>query len=257
MPTLVRGELGGKKVLQVAAGAAHTVCVAGDGLVFAFGGNGFGQLGVGDTEDRLLPTLLRVELGDKSVLQVATGGAHTMFVAADGLVFACGFNSDGHLGVGDTEGSLVPTLVTGQLQGKGAVHAAAGSSHALCTPADGSLFAWGDNQTGQLGVGDTEERDVPTLITGLQGKQVVHVAAGSCHTICTTADGSVLTWGGGEFWQLGLGDDWSDKLVPTQVRGELLGKAVVQVAVASTQHVLMKAARCARGDSIMVASWVL
>ena len=168
-------------MLQVAAGAAHTVCVTEDGLVFAFGGNGFGQLGVGGTENRLLPTLLRGELENKPVLQVAAGGAHTMFVTADGLVFACGFNGMGVLGVGDTEGSLVPTLVTGQLQGKTVVYASAGDNHTLCITADGSLFAWGENTLGPLGVGDTEDRQVPTLVTGLQGKQVVHVAAGSCH----------------------------------------------------------------------------
>ena len=73
---------------------------------------------------------------------------------------------------------------------------------------------------------------------------MVHVAAGSNHTICTTvtADGSVFTWGRAgdgddessdsvfEGGQLGLGDDQSDRLMPTQVRGELQNKAAVQVA---------------------------
>ena len=95
---------------------------------------------------------------------------------------------------------------------------------------DGSLFAWGFNFKGQLGVGDTEERRVPTLVTALQGKQVAHAAAGQFHTICTTADGSVFTWGNGNYGKLGLGNDWSNKLVPTQVRGELENKPVLQVA---------------------------
>ena len=126
---------------------------------------------MGDTEKRLVPILLRGELANKSVLQVAAGGSHTMFVTADGLVFACGFNAMGQLGVGDTENRLVPTLVTGQLQGKTAVYAAAGEQHTLCITADGSLFAWCDNADGQLGVGDTESRRVPTLVTGLQGSK--------------------------------------------------------------------------------------
>ena len=87
-------------------------------------------------------------------------------------------------------------------------------------------MGWG----GQLGVGDTEDRLVPTLVTALQGKQVVYAAAGTHHTICTTADGSVFTWGSGECGKLGLGDDRSDKLVPTLVRGELQSKTAVQVA---------------------------
>ena len=250
VPTLVRGELEGRTVLQVAAGGAHTVCVTDDGSVCAFGYNGVGQLGVGDTERRLVPTLLRGELENKSVLQVAAGYAHTIFVTADGLVFACGFNGMGVLGVGDTqeEDRLVPTLVTGQLQGKTAVYAAVGAYHTVCITTDGSLFGWGANENGQLGVGDIEDRPVPTLVTGLQGKQVVHVAAGSHHTVCTTAEDAVLTWGGGECGKLGLGDDCSDRLVPTQVRGALLNKAVVQVA-AGDEHSM-----CVTGDG-SVYSW--
>ena len=78
-------------------------------------------------------------------------------------------------------------------------------------------------------MGDTEDRRAPTPVTGLQGKQVVH-AAGNNHTICTTADGSVFTWGDGSDVKLGLGDDQFNKLVPTLVKGKLQNKAVVQVA---------------------------
>ena len=193
-----------------------------------FGYNHSGQLGLGDTEERNVPTLLRGELANKAVLQIAAGGVHTLCVTADGLVFAWGYNYGGQLGVGDTECRLVPTLVAGQLRGKKAVYVTTGDNHTLCITADGSLFAWGDNERGQLGVGDTEDRHVPTLVTELQGKHVVHVAAGTNHTICTTAVGSVFTWGGGE--SIGqLGHECDGVLVPTLARGELQNKAVVQV----------------------------
>ena len=223
-------------MLQVAAGFEQTFCVTEDGSVFAFGRNDSGQLGVGDAEYMVVPTLLRGELKNKLVVQVAAGGGHTVFVTADGLVFACGGNYSGQLGLGDAEDREVPTLVTGQLQGKAVVYAAAGN-HTLCITADGSLFAWGLNSSGQLGVGDVKTRCVPTMVTTLQGKQVVHVAAGNLpgHTVCSTAGGAVFTWGDGANGKLGLGDDRSDKLVPTQVRGELQNETVMQVA-AGTDH---------------------
>ena len=152
-----------------------------DGSVFAFGYNDSGQLGLGDKQYRLVPTLLRGELENKSVLQVAAGSRHTTFVTADGLAFACGYNYNGRLGLGDTKTKLLPTLVTMELAGKAVVHAAAGGDHTLCTTADGSLFAWGQNGRGQLGVRYNGERRVPTLVTALQGKQVAHVAAGNNH----------------------------------------------------------------------------
>ena len=226
---------------RVAAGAFHTMCVTGDGAVFAFGSSSYGQLGFGDTETRNVPTLLRGELENKSVMQVAAAG-HSVFVTKDGLVYACGLNDEGQLGVGDTDRRLVPTLVPGQLQGKTAVYVAAGDEHTLCITADGSLFSWVSNHKGQLGVADTEERHVPTLVTGLQGKRVVHVAAGAHHTICSTTDGCVFTWGAGDEGKLGPGDDEADRLLPALVRGELQGKQVVQVA-AGDYH-----SACVTGD---------
>ena len=74
---------------------------------------------------------------------------------------------------------------------------------------------------------------------------MVHVAAGDVHTIYSTSDGSVFTWGAGDTGQLGLGDDESDMLLPTLVRGELQGKQVVQVA-AGDQH-----SACATEDSLV------
>ena len=116
VPTLMQGELEGRQVLQVVAGYRH-LCVTNDGSVFAFRYNELSQLGVGETEDRLVPTQLRGELENKLVLQVAAGGHLTIFVvaAARRLVFECGVNNKGQLSVGDTETRLVPTLVTGQL----------------------------------------------------------------------------------------------------------------------------------------------
>ena len=65
-----------------------------------------GQLGVGNTEDRVVPTLVRRELEGRTVLQVAAGGNRTMCVTEDGPVFAFGGNYNGQLGVGDNENRL-------------------------------------------------------------------------------------------------------------------------------------------------------
>ena len=229
VPTLVRGELEGRKVLQVDAGNDHTMCVTGDGCLYSWGSNAHGQLGTVESEN-LVPTQLRGRLENQSVVQVAAGALNTAFLTADGLVFACGIDWDGQLGIHymlQEEDIMVPTLVTGQLQGK-VVYIAAGYHHTLCITVDGSIFAWGDNTSGQLGVGDTDERRVPTLVTSLQGKQVVHVAAGPRHTVCTTTNGSVFTWGDQVApWsgKLCLGGR-SSKLVPTQVAGGPQNKAV-------------------------------
>ena len=79
--------------------------------MFAWGLNHFGQLGVGDNENRVVPTLVTGLLEIKTVMQIAAGNIHTAYLTADGLVFVCGFGYQGQLGVGGTEDRVVPTLV--------------------------------------------------------------------------------------------------------------------------------------------------
>lgn len=69
------------------------------------------------------------------------------------------------------------------------------------------LASWGMGRDGQLGLGDTEPRSVPTLVGGeLEGKTVVSVSCGATHTAAVTDDGKVFSFGGGVSGQLGHGD---------------------------------------------------
>ena len=123
---------------MVTAGYDHTVCVNAGGRVFAWGKNYSGQLGVGDKEKRVVPTLVTGLLKIKTVMQVAAGGAHTACLTADGLVFMCGEGGQGQLGVGDTEDRVVPTLVRGELEGRRVLQVAAGGAHTVCVTEDGT-----------------------------------------------------------------------------------------------------------------------
>ena len=144
----------GREVLQVATGITHTVCVTEGGAVFAFGNNSYGQPGFGDTVNRLVPTLLRGELANKAVVQVAAACCHTLFLTEDGLVFVCGENENGQLDVCDTEDRLRTApparYCHPQLIVCDTVYLAAGGNHTLCITADGLLFACGKNSRGQL-----------------------------------------------------------------------------------------------------------
>jgi alpha-tubulin suppressor-like RCC1 family protein len=91
---------------------------------------------------------------------------------------------------------------------------AAGYSHSLALKADGSLWAWGDNWNGQLGLGyNYNNHNVPTRVGA--DSDWASVAAGSNHTLAIKADGGIWAWGsnGG---QLGLGD-YTNRNVPTRV----------------------------------------
>ena len=137
--------------------------------MYAWGENKSGQLGVGDSANRVVPTLVTGLLKTKTVVQVAMGYVHTAYLAADGLVFVCDSADSGRLGVGgiqDTEGRVVPTLVRGELEGRKVLQVAAGAAHTVCVAGGGVVMSFGRNDEGQLGVGDTESRLVPTLLRG-------------------------------------------------------------------------------------------
>ena len=83
----------------------------------------------------------------------------------------------------------------------------AGQSHSLAVGSDGNLYAWGNNQNGQLGDGTTTNRTASTSVAAPAGKRFVQVAAGSAHSMALDRDGTVWTWGGNEKGQLGRTPD--------------------------------------------------
>jgi alpha-tubulin suppressor-like RCC1 family protein len=145
---------------------------------------------------------------------ISGGNSHTLGIQKDGTLWAWGDNTYGQLGLGDHTEPTIPTQV-----GTGWVYLAAGWVavttewfHSLGLKADGSLWAWGDNTYGQLGLGDTTQQTIPTEV----GRGWVAVAAGWFHSLGLKADGSLWAWGDNGYGQLGLGDT-TECHSPTQV----------------------------------------
>ena len=91
---------------------------------------------------------------------------------------------------------------------------AAGAMHSLVLTESGEVYAWGDNDDGQLGLGDREERLTPTKVEGLP--KVKAIAAGGGYSLALTESGEVYAWGNNAIGQLGLGDR-EERLTPTKV----------------------------------------
>ncbi|KAK8356942.1 hypothetical protein V6Z12_A05G388000 [Gossypium hirsutum] len=113
-PTSVSSLLG-IKIVSVAAGLWHTVCISADGDVYAFGGNQFGQLGTGgdQAENQTLPRLLEdPSLENSHVKFVSCGARHSAIITEDGKIFCWGWNKYGQLGLGDVIDRSTPSQVT-------------------------------------------------------------------------------------------------------------------------------------------------
>ncbi|MEC8263814.1 MAG: chromosome condensation regulator, partial [Pseudomonadota bacterium] len=157
----------GKVAKQVVAGNGHTMILAEDGTVFACGSNESGQLGLGDVEDRDTFTAVPPLPDGKVAKQVVAGIDHTMILAEDGTVFACGSNIYGQLGLGNNDDRHTFTAVPPLPDGKVAKQVVAGSGHTMILAEDGTVFACGYNRNGQLGLGNNDDRDTFTAVPPL------------------------------------------------------------------------------------------
>jgi alpha-tubulin suppressor-like RCC1 family protein len=208
-PVQVAG-LSGVTVTAIAAGEFHTVALASDGTVWAWGSNSNGQLGDGTTTDSATPVQVPV-LSDATA--IAAGSAYTVALKSDRTVWTWGANDRGQLGHGGTGQKTKPTQVSGLSD---VIAIAAGSAHTLALKKDGTVRAWGDNDNGQLGNGNTNEKKSPVDVKKLS--DVIAIAAGESHSVALKSDGTIWTFGSNSNGQLGDGTT-TDASLPVEVSG--------------------------------------
>ena len=98
----------------------------------------------------------------KTIQSIHIGGIYTLALCPDGSLFAWGHNGYGQLGLGHTNEQLTPKLIdTNHFQGKTIQSIHTGDNHTLVLCTDGSLFAWGRNDDGQLGLGHNNNKHTP------------------------------------------------------------------------------------------------
>ena len=143
----------------------------------------------------------------------AAGSWHTGLLL-DGNVWMWGGNFSGQMGDGTTIQHIIPRQIP-DLSGVTAIAAGVDTSHTLAVKGDGTVWAWGDNSSGQLGDGTTTQRKTPTHVPGLT--QVVAVTGGYLNSMALKEDGTVWSWGSNNDGQLGNGTNTSQQLSPLQV----------------------------------------
>lgn len=206
-PTHVPGFSAG---IAVAAGANHSLALKSDKTLWAWGNNESGQLGDGTPVDRDEP----VKVANlTNITNIAAGEDHSLARKSDGTVWAWGNNFLGQLGdktnINRDEPVNVSTL-------SGAMSVTAGARHSLAIiESDGTVWAWGQNDFGQLGDGTTDNKNTPINIQGISG--IIALAAGRSHTLALKEDGSLLAWGANDFGQLGDGTNVQQRSDPTTV----------------------------------------
>ncbi|EKX48320.1 hypothetical protein GUITHDRAFT_162457 [Guillardia theta CCMP2712] len=176
----------------IACGSRHCMAITDDCRLFSWGLGADGRLGLGDSESRFSPTVVRRSIENLRICYVAAGGHHTAVLSDNGEIFTCGRGSYGQLGHGDADpqltlkkaralrhGCLLLHIV--QLRDKKIIKAACGDTHTLVISTAGEVFAWGAAEDGQLGTGGTEGANSPVELTSLRGL-VGDVSCGLVHS---------------------------------------------------------------------------
>ncbi|XVF03360.1 hypothetical protein REPUB_Repub04eG0254300 [Reevesia pubescens] len=188
-------SLSGLRTTRVACGVWHTAAVvevvakssdtgspgsSSSAKLFTWGDGDKGQLGHGDKEPRLLPECVAALLDD-NICRVACGHNLTVALTTSGQVYTMGSSAYGQLGNPTADGK-VPTRVEGKIADRFVEEVACGSYHVAILTSKTEVYTWGKGTNGQLGHGDIDDRNTPTLVDFLKDKQVKSVVCGSNFT---------------------------------------------------------------------------
>jgi len=216
-------------VKGVFAGPDHSAALLDSGALLMWGRNNYGQCGQGHINPLSTPSKVA-----GTFVKVALGFDFTIAIDDLSNVWAWGDNMRGQLGTSMTElgatMSMVPFPVS-FFEGHNIVNISAGSYHAFAWGARG-MFVWGENDDGQIGVGNRDPVVGPVQIPFFAQQPdmiIVDACGGRYHSAVISADQRVFTWGSNEVGQLGTGPDVKCQTQPKEVTS-LSGKPLEHVS---------------------------
>lgn len=198
-------------IIDITCGSYHCVAVSSTGEVYTWGRNAVGMLGDGTNVHRVEPKIIS---GINNVKRVLAGYYHTIALSNNNTLYSWGYNLHGELGKGSSGISgLTPSIIP-SLQN--VVDMAIGGSHNLCLLSDETLWAWGENYSGQLGNGGTSSNVYyPIQITYLTGIKLI--AASGSSSVALTNDNKFWAWGNYYFTSFSGGYSGYSKNIPTRI----------------------------------------
>jgi alpha-tubulin suppressor-like RCC1 family protein len=210
---------GSEQYTAIAAGNNFSLAVRSDGTLWVWGTNLSGQHGRNPgTSPNIRGTKYQVPGLPNGLRAVAAGNRHALALTSAGEVWAWGEAGNGKLGIGQTSAVWMPptrVALTGNF-----VAVACGTEFSLALRDDGVLYAWGIDETGQLGQGAPRGMsNVPLVVPGLPPIRAMDGGWGPLgHTVAVAQDGTVWAWGRNNDGQLGDGTR-VDRAAPVRVIG--------------------------------------
>lgn len=239
IPTRVElNDLENDTINMVSAGDHFTLLLTSSGVIYSWGRNHFGQLGLGHTTQSLFPQKLDLDflLENEKAIQVLTASESFAFLLTNlGHVYSWGYGGKGALGTGNLNATvLTPQRVQFSTleESDYIIQIQAGKEHALALSLEGRVFSWGQNVYGQLGNVSTQpayepvEVDFKYSLGGPSitswGETIVHIFSRSFNSFAITNLGQIWGWGWGSGYQIGDGDNL-ERVYPRPIPMDALG----------------------------------
>ena len=191
------GQVGTAQWLAVSAGSLHSCAIGLDRTLWCWGNNANGMIGDGTTLMHIDPT----QTVGTDWATVSAGLYHTCATKIDGSLWCWGDNSNGQLGLAVASSSTSPAQVA--VGSTTWIAVSAGQMHTCGLQSDKSLWCWGSNADGQLGIGSNLPSSIPTAVA--PGSIWTVVSAGGSHTCAVAGNGTLWCWGRNANGQLGIG----------------------------------------------------
>ncbi len=230
------------RVRAIAAGDSFSLALLADGSVWAWGNNQSGQLGDGKApQDHNSPKMVFGLGPGSNVSAIAAGESFGLALKRDGSIVGWGNGTSGQLGNGTVLKQSAPTPVERITPSSGVIAIDAGNSYSMALSKDGTVWAWGNNQSGQLGDGTAPtDHHVPFKVKGFgKGSGIIAIAAGDTFAYALEKDGSAWAWGNNQSGQLGDDHAPKDQWVPVPVHGLGTGSGVVALAAGGSHGIFV------------------
>ena len=229
-PVLIATDKGFSAVVNITAGGKHNLIIDINNKIWAWGSDYYGQLGDGNSSQKITPVLVAQSTGLTTAVAISAGNEHSLVIDAVDQAWAWGYNGNGQLGDGTNTDRNKPNNVAVDTGLAKVIAISAGYSHNLAIDDTGQAWAWGANWSGQLGDGTSTRRNKPIKVavdTGLA--KVIAIAVGHSHSLVIDATGQAWAWGANGSGQLGNGTN-TNRTKPVKVAVDTGLSSVIAIA---------------------------
>ena len=196
----------------IACGGYHSICKTYNNVYYGWGHNYFGQLGHDKYENYHKP--IKCNNYPDNIISIKCGDVHTLLLTLGGNIYSLGNNLYEQLGLNDNdiEKTNMPTLITNIPEIK---RIECGAKRSMCIDVNNNLWFFGNNDDGQLGLGDDKNRSEPTKHPTLSN--IMDISSGGSCTFIKTLDHKIFAFGYNGCLELGIKTSKQNQLTPIQV----------------------------------------